>query len=48
MKRTRCVRCLGQLVAAGQAQALAQIVRGQGPVVGELLIEETAELFAVG
>ena len=39
----KCVKRFGHFVAAGKVQALIQIVRGQGPVVGELLIEETVQ-----
>jgi hypothetical protein len=42
--RLECVKRLGHLVDAGEVQALVQIVRGQRPVVGELLLEKTVEL----
>ena len=41
------VKRLGHFVAAGKLQALVQIVRGQGLVVGALLIQETVEFFTV-
>lgn len=43
----KCIKRLGHFVAAGKVQALVQIVCGQGPVVGALLIEERAEFFTV-
>ena len=39
----KCVKRFGHFVAAEKVEALIQIVRGQGPVVGELLVEETVE-----
>ena len=41
------VKRLGYLVAARKIQALVQIVRGQGTVVGGLLIQETVEFLTV-
>jgi len=38
--RTERVKRFGQFVAAGKVQALVQVIRGQRPVVGDLLIEE--------
>jgi hypothetical protein len=38
--RAECVERLSQFAAAGKIQALVQVVRGQRPVVGDLLIEE--------
>jgi hypothetical protein len=38
--RAEYVKGFGQFIAAGKVQALVQIVRGQRPVVGDLLIEE--------
>lgn len=41
------VKRFGHFVAAGKVQALVQIVCGQSPVVGALLIQERAEFFTV-
>jgi len=38
--RAECVKRCGQFIAAGKIQALVQVIRGQSPVVGDLLIEE--------
>jgi hypothetical protein len=44
--RLECLERFGQLAAARKIQALVQVIRGKGPVVGHLLIEEPAEFSA--
>ena len=43
--RPERLKRFGHLVAAGKIQALAKVARGQGAVVGDLLIEEPLEFL---